>query len=154
MSVPTTSGESHQKLGSSTVQHLVKSEDLNHHRTLYAGRLAEWFIEAGFIAASYVVAPENIVCLKVHGLEFLRPVHVGEIATFKGKIVYTGKSSLIAFVTVEVNAKLVVNGFLTFINVDAHGKAMPHGMVLHPDTEEDQILFEKAKALSSASKAS
>ena len=30
--------------------HLVKSEDLNHHGTLYAGRNAEWFVEAGFIA--------------------------------------------------------------------------------------------------------
>ena len=27
--------------------HLVKSEDLNHHGTLYAGRNAEWFVESG-----------------------------------------------------------------------------------------------------------
>ncbi|NTU75550.1 MAG: acyl-CoA thioesterase, partial [Anaerolineaceae bacterium] len=33
-------------------QHLVKSEDLNHHGTLYAGRTAEWFVESGFIAAA------------------------------------------------------------------------------------------------------
>ena len=31
---------------------LVKGEDLNHHGTLYAGRTAEWFVEAGFIAAA------------------------------------------------------------------------------------------------------
>ena len=28
---------------------LVKSEDLNHHGTLFAGRTAEWFVESGFI---------------------------------------------------------------------------------------------------------
>ena len=152
MSLRTSSEATQQRAGYSTVQHLVKSEDLNHHRTLYAGRLAEWFIEAGFIAASYLVAPENIVCLKVHGLEFLRPVHAGEIASFSGKIVYTGKSSLIAYVHVEVNGKRVVDGFLTFINVDEHGKAMPHGLNLIPGTEEDQALYEKAKALLSANK--
>jgi len=28
---------------------LVKSEDLNHHGTLFAGRTAEWFVESGRI---------------------------------------------------------------------------------------------------------
>ena len=35
-----------------SIYHLVKSEDLNHHRTLFAGRGAEWLVEAGFIAAA------------------------------------------------------------------------------------------------------
>ena len=39
----------------SFIQHLVKSEDLNHHRTLYAGRTAEWFVETGFVAAANLV---------------------------------------------------------------------------------------------------
>jgi acyl-CoA hydrolase len=152
MSPKTGSEDTPSRVGFSTIQHLVKSEDLNHHRTLYAGRLAEWFIETGFIAASYLIAPENIVCLKVHGLEFLRPVHVGEIATFTGKIVYTGKSSIIAYVQVEVFGKRVVDGFLTFINVDENGKAIPHGLSLTPVTEEDRELYERAKALLSANK--
>ena len=51
-----------------TNYHLVKSEDLNHHGTLYAGRCAEWFVESGFIAAATLTRPENIVCLKIHGM--------------------------------------------------------------------------------------
>ena len=39
------------KIKSFSTYHLVKSEDLNHHGTLYAGRSAEWFVEAGFIPA-------------------------------------------------------------------------------------------------------
>ena len=31
---------------------LIKSEDLNHHGTLFAGRCAEWFVESGFIAVA------------------------------------------------------------------------------------------------------
>ena len=51
-----------------TTQHLIKSEDLNHHGTLYAGRSAEWLVESGFIAAANLTSPENIVCLKIHGM--------------------------------------------------------------------------------------
>ena len=32
--------------------HLVKSEDLNHHGTLFAARTASWFVESAFIAAA------------------------------------------------------------------------------------------------------
>ena len=39
--------------------HLVRSEDLNHHGTLFAGRSSEWFIEAGFIAKP-VIFPRKI----------------------------------------------------------------------------------------------
>jgi len=136
-----------QIIEKSIVQHLVKSEDLNHHRTLYAGRLAEWFVEAGFIAASNLLPPEKIVCLKVHGLEFLRPVHIGEVACFTGKIVYAGKSSLVTYVHVDVNKEQVVNGFITFIHIDERGNAAPHGLTLCPISEEDFELLEKAKAL-------
>ncbi|MEL7655970.1 MAG: acyl-CoA thioesterase, partial [Bacillota bacterium] len=34
------------------ISHLVKSEDLNHHGTLFAGRSAEWLVEAAFVAAA------------------------------------------------------------------------------------------------------
>ncbi len=44
--------------------HLVKSEDLNHHGTLYAGRTAEWFVETGFVSAAKLLPPERIVCLR------------------------------------------------------------------------------------------
>ena len=30
------------------ISHLVKSEDLNHHGTLFAGRTAEWLVERRF----------------------------------------------------------------------------------------------------------
>ena len=54
------------------ISRLVKSEDLNHHGTLFAGRGgAEWFVEACFIcgAKSYG-KPENIVWVNIHGLTF------------------------------------------------------------------------------------
>jgi acyl-CoA hydrolase len=128
--------------------HLVKSEDLNHHGTLYAGRNAEWFVESGFIAAARLLSPESILCLKIHGMTFTHPVKCGDIATYHSKIIYTGKSSLLAFVEMSVNDHLVVRGFITFIHVDQDSKPVPHGIQIDPITEEDNELQKEAIALS------
>lgn len=127
--------------------HLVKSEDLNHHRTLYAGRSAEWFVESGFIAAARLKQPENIVCLKIHGMTFSRPVKGGEIVTFNSKIIYAGRTSMVAFIEAKAKDELVVNGFITFIHVDENSKPIPHLLTITPVTEEDIALQETAKQL-------
>ena len=58
---------------------MVKGGDLNHHGTLFAGRGAEWFVEAGFIAAASLTSPESTVCVKIHGMVFTRPVKKGSV---------------------------------------------------------------------------
>jgi len=130
-----------------TTHHLIKSEDLNHHGTLYAGRSAEWFVESGFTAAASLCGPEHILCVMIHGMEFLRPVQRGEIVTFTSKIVLTGKTSLVAYVAATVLGQLALEGFLTFVNVDLQGKPQPHGLVIEPASPEDAALQERAKAL-------
>ncbi|HVP21780.1 MAG TPA: hotdog domain-containing protein [Anaerolineaceae bacterium] len=131
-----------------TTQHLVKSEDLNHHGTLYAGRTAEWFVESGFIAAASLTRPENIVCLKIHGMTFTRPVKLGELVAFYSKIVCVGKSRLVAYIKVVASGQKVVEGFITFVHVDLEGKTIPHGLVIVPTSPEDVILQEQARQLS------
>lgn len=131
--------------------HLVKSEDLNHHGTLYAGRSAEWFVESGFIAAARLKAPENIVCLKIHGMTFTRSVQCGEIVTYHSKIIYAGTTSLVAFIEVKAKDAPVVSGFITFIHVNADSKPVPHGIIITPVTEEDKALQETAMTLSKKS---
>ena len=101
-----------------TIYHLIKSEDLNHHGTLFAGRSAEWFVESGFIAAARLVPPEWLLCLKIHGMEFTTPVHCGEIICFESKVVHTGRSSLVSYIRVVREEKLVLDGFITFVYVD------------------------------------
>jgi len=129
-----------------TTHHLVKGEDLNHHGTLFAGRGAEWFVEAGFIAATSISTPENTVCLNIHGMVFTRPVRKGSIVRYDSKIVYTGRTSIVVYVKVTQNELFIVDGFLTFINVNADGKPNPHGVTVEPVTPEDLALYEKAKS--------
>jgi acyl-CoA hydrolase len=135
------------KITTYSTYHLVKSEDLNHHGTLYAGRTAEWFVEAGFIAAASLSRPENIVCLKIHGMTFSRPVNRGDLICFNSKIVYAGRTSLIAFIDTRVGADSVVKGFITFIHADLDGKSIPHGIVLELETDEDKELQKTAMEL-------
>ncbi|MDP4197741.1 MAG: hotdog domain-containing protein [Bacteroidota bacterium] len=129
---------------------LVKSEDLNHHGTLFAGRSAEWFVESGFIAASSLVPANNVVCVKIHGMQFTRAVKLGQIVCYTSKIVYAGKTSLICYVRVsliENKEVTLLDGFLTFVHVDENTKPTPHGIVMEPKTEEDTYLQQLAKAL-------
>ncbi len=130
-----------------TMYRLVKNEDLNHHGTLYAGRSAEWFVEAGFIAAAGLTRAENIVCLKIHGMTFLRPVHPGEIIDFESRIILAGRSSLHAYVRMLAKGEFVMDGFITFVNVDHDGRAQPHGIAVAPTCPEDQALQERVRIL-------
>lgn len=128
---------------------LVKSEDLNHHGTLFAGRTAEWFVESGFIAAASLLNPRNVVCLKIHGMFFTKPARSGDVLKFSSKVVYAGKSSLMVYVHVEKNGleKPLVDGFTTFIHVDENTKPTSHFIEINPVTEEDKALYETAKNL-------
>jgi acyl-CoA hydrolase len=130
-----------------TSVHLVKGEDLNHHGTLYAGRTAEWFVESGFIAAASMTRPENIVCLKIHGMTFTRPIRKGELPVFTSRVVLTGETKIISLIEVKILDKLAVRGFITFIHVDLEGKPLPHGLNFVPVLPEDILLNEEAKAL-------
>jgi acyl-CoA hydrolase len=126
----------------------VKSEDLNHHGTLYAGRSAEWFVEAGFTAAASLTKPENIVCMKIHGMTFSRPVRKGEVIRFESKVVHTGKSRMMTYIRMLSKGEPVVEGFITFVNVDLDGKALPHGIDIVPTSPVDIDLKRQAQQLS------
>ena len=132
-----------------TSMRLIKSEDLNHHGTLFAGRTSEWFIESGFIAASALLDPKNIVCLNLHGMYFAKPARSGDVLKFYSRIVYTGKTSLTAHVHVVKNGEEahLVEGFVTFIHVDENTRPALHHITIKTVTEEDRILFEAAKEL-------
>jgi acyl-CoA hydrolase len=129
---------------------LVKGEDLNHHGTLFAGRSAEWFVESGFIAAAAMTEPEHVVCLKIHGMSFTRPVHKGEVIRFESAIVLTGRSRIVTHVQMKgkQDDDVIVDGFLTFVYVDDTGKSTPHHLTVIPENEEEEAIQEKARNIS------
>ena len=127
---------------------LVKSEDLNHHGTLFAGRSAEWFVESAFVAAAHQVPPENIVCVQVHGMHFSRPVNRGDVVRFTSRLVHAGRTSLVAHaVLCTADDRQVVDGFVSFVHVDADGRPKPHGVSVEAVTDEERRIQEQARAL-------
>lgn len=128
---------------------LVKSEDLNHHGTLFAGRTAMWFVESGFIAAASLTNPENIVCLNIHGMLFLKPIHNGAIVRFESKVALAGKTRLVSYVKVVDNRsdEFLLDGFISFVHVDRQGRPVPHGIVIETADPEDRALQERARNL-------
>ena len=127
--------------------HLVKSEDLNHHGTLYAGRNAEWFVESGFIAAASLTHPENIVCAMIHGMVFKRPIRLGEVIDFESRIALAGKSRLVAFIEMKSGGEAIVRGFITFVHVDREGRPLAHGLSVEASNPEEVELQEQARSI-------
>lgn len=127
--------------------HFVKNEDLNHHGTLFAGRTAEWFVESGLMAAALLIPSENIVCVKIHGMEFTKPIQLGSVVKFVSTAAKAGRSSLTVNIKVSVDGEQHLDGFITYVNVDENGKAFQHGIVLNPETEEELDLQKRASEL-------
>lgn len=134
------------------ISHLVKSEDLNHHGTLFAGRASEWLVEAAFIcAAAQHGKPENVLCVNIHGFTFKRPVPKGDILTIYSQIAKVGKTSITVYVHAlsEIGGLPHVNGFLTFVCVDSESRdRIVHGLVMdEPAGSEEVAIRERAELL-------
>lgn len=132
--------------------HLVKSEDLNHHGTLFAARTASWFVEAAFACAACEHGdPSEIVCRNIHGMSFSSPVSCGDIVRFTARVVHVGVTSLMVHVDVvsELTGNKAVDGYLTFVTIDHEsGKKKPHGIVLdEPEDEREARQRRDAEAL-------
>ena len=134
-----------------TSYRLVRSEDLNHHGTLFAGRAAELFVESAFAAAAVEVGdPHHVVCLNIHGMEFRSSVGNGEVIFLRSQIVNLGRTSIVVHTTITsaISHITPVEGFITFVHVDAEGKKSPHGLTLDaPADEREATLRERALQL-------
>ena len=129
---------------------MIKSEDLNHHGTLFAGRCSEWFVETSFIATGSKLDPKHVVCLKVHGLEFLHPMKLGNILGFESSIVHVGRTTLTVYTKIhEINSPEIkrLDRFITFCYVNQNSTSTPHDLVLKVETQEEILLNEKAERL-------
>lgn len=130
---------------------LVKSEDLNHHGTLFAGRAAEWFVETCFICGAKATGkPENIVCVKIHGFTFNEPATKGDVLNFEARLAKTGRTSFTVYgkITKNDSNNILSDGYITFVFVDEKGKPMPHNIILDdPIDDEDKKIRERASTL-------
>lgn len=135
-----------------TVSHLVRSSDLNHHGTLFAGRVAEWVVEAAFIGAQRALNadPAHLVCLKIHGLTFTRGAVNGDIVELRSQAAHVGRTSITMYTeafTPNRSEEPALDGFLTFVYI-RDGESAPHGLDVGRPTEHEVLeLWKKVERL-------
>lgn len=125
-----------------TIYHLVKRT--NHHGTLFAGRGAEWLVEAVYCCKSATAAVYSV--LLQNQVWSLPASALGRDDTNELNCGVAETATLISYVRAEVK-ELAMNGFITFVYVDEAGKSRPHGIVIEAHSPEEIALQERAKAL-------
>ncbi|MFV2015219.1 MAG: acyl-CoA thioesterase [Candidatus Heimdallarchaeota archaeon] len=90
------------------------------------------------------------VTASIDRMDFLNPVHVGELLILKARVNYVGRTSMEVGVTIETedlgtgNRKKTGKAYLTFVAIDENGSPIA-APKLKLETDEDRIRFEEAK---------
>lgn len=111
--------------------HHVRPEHLNHHMSLYGGRIADWMCEAAYIATVKLRGSSaGIVAAKVEGIRFLRPLHLGDVLELRARVTRLGRTSIVLTVegTELLSGGRSCEGTFVFVTVDEQGRSTPHGL--------------------------
>lgn len=122
--------------------HMIRPEHLNHHSNLYAGQGIEWMVETSFIVVNCEYGdPQGLLYKNTHKFDFYHSVNPGDIVTYKGLIVRTGRTSLTIRVGLydEKTGVLNAEGFTTFVTVNPEtNRPVAHGITLDEPADEEE----------------
>ncbi|HCF94713.1 MAG: acyl-CoA thioesterase [Verrucomicrobiota bacterium] len=107
---------------------LMMPSDTNAWGTIFGGVILSYIDQAGAVAA-HEYGCTRVVTVAMDKVEFHQPVHVGDVVSFYGTVVETGRTSLTVKVIVEAERQLkdcarvlVTQALVTFVRVDEHGR--------------------------------
>ncbi len=127
---------------------IVLPNDTNPLGALLGGRLMHWIDLAGALAA-HRHSRSTVVTASIDHLDFLVPVHVGDMVVFKSSVNRVFHTSMEVGVKVWVESyttgehRHVSSAFLTFVAVDRHGRKRSVPAVI-PETDEEKRRYEDA----------
>jgi len=130
---------------------LVLPNDANVLGNALGGRVMHW-IDLAAASSAHKHCGAICVTAAIERLSFLNPIKVGQLAHLKGRVVCTGKTSLVTKVDVwyedmdtgETN--LTSEAYLTFVCLDKDGKPQKVPP-LDIKTEEEKADYEKAQVI-------
>jgi len=132
----------------SEMAEIVLPNDANPLGALLGGRLMHWIDMAGAMAA-HRHSRNYAVTAAIDHLDFLVPVHVGDLVILRSSVNRAFHTSMEVGVKVWVENYLqdecqhVSSAYLTFVAVDAGGRRVPVPAVI-PETEEQRRRYEDA----------
>lgn len=132
----------------SEMTELILPNDTNTLGNLLGGRLMNFIDLVGAMAA-YRHARSNVVTASMEHIDFIAPVHVGDLLILKSSLNRAFRTSMEVGVKVWVENTLagihrhVASAYLTFVAIDPQGRRVPVPP-LHPESEEEQRRFDDA----------
>jgi acyl-CoA hydrolase len=127
---------------------LVLPNDANPLGALLGGRLMHWIDLAAALAA-HRHSHSYVVTASMDHIDFLVPVHVGDMVVLQSSVNRVFKTSMEVGVRVSVEHYIsntrqkVGRAYLTFVAVDRHGRRLPVNPVV-PESEDEKRRFEGA----------
>jgi len=132
----------------SEMAEIVLPNDTNPLGALLGGRLMHWIDLAGAMAA-HRHSHSYAVTASIDHLDFLCPVHVGDLVILKSSVNRVFRTSMEVGVKVWVENYLedeclhVSSAYLTFVAIDAGGRHVPVPAVV-PETEDQRRRYDAA----------
>jgi acyl-CoA hydrolase len=132
----------------SEMTEIVLPNDANTLGNLLGGRLMHYIDLVGAMAA-YRHSRTHVVTASIDHIDFIAPVHVGDLLILKSALNRAFRTSMEVGVkvwvenTVAGTSRHVASAYLTFVAVDSQGRSVPVP-VLEPETEEEKRRFADA----------
>jgi uncharacterized protein (TIGR00369 family) len=127
---------------------MMEPQDTNPYGSVHGGVIMKNIDIAAAVAASRH-ARQNCVTASIDKLDFILPVHVGEIVYFKASVNAVGRSSIEAGVRVEAenlvsgDIRYVASAYLTFVALDQDRRPVPVPPLI-PEDETDERRMREA----------
>lgn len=132
----------------SEMTELVLPNDTNTLGNLLGGRLMNFIDLVGAMAA-YRHARSHVVTASMEHIDFIAPVHVGDLVILKSSVNRAFKTSMEVGVKVWVENTIagihhhVASAYLTFVAIDPQGRRVPVAPLV-TETEDEKRRFEEA----------
>jgi acyl-CoA hydrolase len=132
----------------SEMAEIVLPNDTNPLGALLGGRLMHWIDLAGAMAA-HRHARNYVVTAAVDHIDFLVPVHVGDLVIFRSSVNRVFRSSMEVGVKVWVenyiadDCQHVSSAYLTFVAIDAGGRRLQVPAVI-PESDDQRRRYDDA----------
>lgn len=112
---------------------MMMPRDTNAHGTIFGGVILSYIDQAGAIEARRHT-PNKYVTVAMDGVEFKRPVYVGDVLSFFATLVKSGRTSMTIRVHVvaerfanPAESIAVTEATLVYVSVDDEGRPAPLG---------------------------
>jgi acyl-CoA hydrolase len=131
------------------VVRLTIPTDANFTGNVFGGELLAEVDRVAYITATRH-AKANCVTASFDRVDFIAPVHVGEVVDFDARLTYVGRSSMEVWVKIRAEAleggepRVVAEAYVTMVAVGPDGRPIPV-VPLSLTTDEERLRFEQGR---------